>query len=93
MSQKFRGEKSSYSKVFHFCAALTNFHVSKHPLRIEDGEFFRRLTETTIRKAIEVELAEKEASSQARKRRRDQALGLSSPMDFREFSNADFIDI
>jgi hypothetical protein len=44
MRDTYSYSKDNYSKVAGLCIALTNYHVLKYPLRIEEGEFYTKLT-------------------------------------------------
>jgi hypothetical protein len=39
-SRKYRWQEDMYDVIFSMAVALTNFHISKHPLRLEDREAF-----------------------------------------------------
>ena len=54
MREKFRAQKIDYPKYFRFCSCLTNYHLSRHPLRANDENFYRNLVENQIRIAREV---------------------------------------
>jgi hypothetical protein len=41
MEGKFKWDEESYSTVFKVCAALTNYHIMKYPLRNEDGIYYK----------------------------------------------------
>jgi len=34
-------DEESYSTVFKVCAALTNYHIMKYPLRNEEGIYYK----------------------------------------------------
>ena len=41
MYDVFRWDLKMYDTVFTICAALTNFHILKNPVRRVDGEVYR----------------------------------------------------
>ena len=41
MELKFKWDEDMYQIVFKICAALTNYHISKYPLRNEDGIYYK----------------------------------------------------
>jgi hypothetical protein len=41
MEGKYKWDEDTYSTVFKVCAALTNYHIMKYPLRNEDGIYYK----------------------------------------------------
>ena len=43
ISAKYKWKEYYYDSFLRFCVALTNFHIERHPLRHNDGSFYRKL--------------------------------------------------
>jgi len=73
LRERWRWEHSKYDQVIRILYALTNFHITKNPLRDQaDGEFYRALLEKYIeegKQRIQKEAEWKKKSKQRRKSR------------------------
>ena len=77
MSKKYRWNLRSYDQFSRFAVSMTNFHISKHPLRKEDSHFHARvkarmkeIAETSVKKRQMTQRAYREK----RKRRMSQKM-------------------
>ena len=66
MQNKYRWKEAHYDLFVRFCAALTNVHIERNPLRSEDDEFYRKTRNKLY--AISVENAGKRKAVQQRYR-------------------------
>ena len=40
---KYRWSREKFSLIVDFCFSLTNFHIRLHPLREQDGEYYKKV--------------------------------------------------
>ena len=67
MEGKYKWDEDSYSMVFKVCAALTNYHIMKYPLRNEDGIYYK-----VVLKSYADEELEKKRKQQERNKKYNQ---------------------
>lgn len=72
MEDKFRWDEGTYGTVVHVCAALTNFHLLKNPLRREDGDFYQAVLERYAGQELDRKRKRKEANANYRDRQKRQ---------------------
>ena len=53
MELKYKWDENYYSDVFNICVALTNYHITKYPLRNEDGAYYKGVLKGYTSDAIE----------------------------------------
>jgi len=84
MRDKYQGDRARYPTIFLNCVALTNFHVSKNPLRNAEGKWYHDHLRA-LRQEAEQKKKKRQDQNRAAKRRRIQrirgqtAIGTSSP--------------
>jgi hypothetical protein len=66
-ADKFRWSEELYDDIFHVCASLTNYHITMHPLRDDNGNHFRHHHNRLV--AIGEEIQKKRRLSQDKYRR------------------------
>lgn len=89
MSSKWRWAEENYDDIVRLCISLTNFHITNHPLRESDEQFFQRFKNRIYQ--IGVTMAEKRQLAQRKyreKRRRQMDVNFreSSLPDSQSFS-------
>ena len=67
MELKYKWDEESYSNVFHICVALTNYHITKYPLRNEDGIYYK----VVLKNYAEIELEKKRKEREKGKKYRE----------------------
>lgn len=60
MEEKFRWDEEMYPIVFKVCVALTNYHISKYPLRAEDGVYYNAILKKYAEESLEKKRKQKE---------------------------------
>jgi hypothetical protein len=72
LREKWRWDHETFDMVQRVTYALTNFHISLHPLRAEDGDFYHKVIARYIaqgKERAEKEKTWRDTSKQRRKRR------------------------
>lgn len=62
MSDKYTWQEDSYSNVFNICVALTNYHITKYPLRNEEGIFYLSILDSYAEESLKKKKEQKEAN-------------------------------
>lgn len=70
MELKYKWDEDIYSDVFNICAALTNYHIMKYPLRYEDGVYYKGVIDEYVKQAVEKKQKEKEKREKYAKKMR-----------------------
>ena len=70
LASKYRWKESLYDAIFKLSIALTNFHVKFHPLRAEDGEYYRKYKARMSHIGTEKQLKRRRCQKQYREKRR-----------------------
>ncbi|ETI39709.1 hypothetical protein F441_14581 [Phytophthora nicotianae CJ01A1] len=66
-AEKFRWSEAFYDDIFHICVSLTNYHVTLHPLREQNGTCYRQYQNRLL--AIGAEMKKRRRLNQERYRR------------------------
>ncbi|KAG3246769.1 hypothetical protein PI124_g8514 [Phytophthora idaei] len=77
-AEKFRWSEPLYDDIFQICVSLTNYHVTMHPLRDDNGLSFRQYQGRLL--AIGAEMKKRRRQSQD-KYRRNQRLRHQMSLD------------
>ncbi|ETO68420.1 hypothetical protein F444_14727, partial [Phytophthora nicotianae P1976] len=65
--EEFRWSEAFYDDIFHICVSLTNYHVTLHPLREQNGTCYRQYQNRLL--AIGAEMKKRRRLNQERYRR------------------------
>jgi hypothetical protein len=70
MELKFKWDEEMYSTVFEVCAALTNYHIIKYPLRNEDGIYYKGVLDSYAEESITKKRKQKERNDRYAKKKK-----------------------
>ena len=69
MEGKYKWDEESYSTVFKFCVALTNYHIMKYPLRNEDGIYYKVVLKTYADEELEKKRKQQDRNKKYKEKR------------------------